>query len=236
MAERDEREKQILDAATTVIVRLGYDKTAMGDIAAQAGVSRRTLYLYFKSKDAIFEALFYREWLHYTQIWLDAMEADPHGGTLGGFYRAVNQSINSRPLIAALMRRDRHVIGNFLRKTDSIAARMASSLSTTDFVVGLQRAGAIRQDVDAAVIAHILEILSYGQLTIGDFRPSADFPPSDTVINSLAEILDRALLPDGAQAGDAGKAFFQQMAAAARAQLQQIAQSQQEKRATNQGA
>ncbi len=224
MPERDERKQQILIAAATVIVRLGYDKTTMGDIAAEAGVSRRTVYLYFKGKDELFEALLSQEWLHYSRAWLEAIEADPRGGTLGGFYRALNRAVNSRPLISAVMRRDRRVMGNYLRQTDSVAARMASGLNTSDFVRALQAAGAVRQDVDAAVLGHILEILSYGQLTIGEFRPTDQFPPYDTVIDALANLLDRALLPEGADSSDAGKAFFRQLAATARAQMEQIAQ------------
>ncbi len=224
MPERDERKQQILIAAATVIVRLGYDKTTMGDIAAEAGVSRRTVYLYFKGKDELFEALLSQEWLRYSRAWLEAIEADPRGGTLGGFYRALNRAVNSRPLISAVMRRDRRVMGNYLRQTDSVAARMASGLNTSDFVRALQAAGAVRQDVDAAVLGHILEILSYGQLTIGEFRPTDQFPPYDTVIDALANLLDRALLPEGADSSDAGKAFFRQLAATARAQIEQIAQ------------
>ncbi len=39
MPDNDERQKQILDAAATVIIRLGYDKATMSDIAEEAGAS-----------------------------------------------------------------------------------------------------------------------------------------------------------------------------------------------------
>lgn len=44
----------ILDAAGTLLGRFGYHKTTMDDLAREAGVARRTLYLHFKSKDEIF--------------------------------------------------------------------------------------------------------------------------------------------------------------------------------------
>src|SRR5437868_175417 len=105
MSDNDERQQQILDAAAAVIIRQGYDKTTMGDIADEAGASRGTVYLYFKGKEQLFEALLYREWMQYSQTWLENIEADPRGGTLGGFYRALFHAVNSRPLIAAMMRR-----------------------------------------------------------------------------------------------------------------------------------
>jgi AcrR family transcriptional regulator len=44
----------ILDAAGILLGRFGYHKTTMDDLAREAGVARRTLYLHFKSKDEIF--------------------------------------------------------------------------------------------------------------------------------------------------------------------------------------
>jgi len=76
-----------------------------------------------------------------------------------------------------MMRRDRRVIGNYLRKRDNLFAQMNSEVNTPGFFLALQAAGAIRQDIDAAVILHIGEMLSYGQLTIGDFKPPDQFPP-----------------------------------------------------------
>src|SRR6476620_9047991 len=134
MSDTNERQQQILDAAAAVIIRLGYDKTTMSDIAEEAGVSRGTVYLYFRGKEELFEALLYREWMLYSQTWLENIETDPRGGTLGGFYRALFHTVNSRPLIAAMMRRDRRVIGNYLRKPDNLFARMESSLDTTNFI------------------------------------------------------------------------------------------------------
>src|SRR5690348_4663407 len=97
MPENDERQQQILDAAAAVIIRLGYDKTSMSDIADEAGVSRGTVYLYFKGKEELFEALVFREWTRYAQTWLELIEADPRGGTIGGYFRATLRAINSRP-------------------------------------------------------------------------------------------------------------------------------------------
>ncbi len=85
MPDDDERQQQILDAAAAVILRLGYDKTTMGYIAE--GASRGTVYLYFKGKQEPFEALLYREYMQYSQTWLETIGADSNGGTIGGCYR-----------------------------------------------------------------------------------------------------------------------------------------------------
>jgi TetR/AcrR family acrAB operon transcriptional repressor len=122
--------------------------------------------------------------MQYAQTWLAQIEADPRGGTIGGFYRALFHAVTCRPLIAAMLRRDRRVIGNYLRKRDNLFAQMYSEVNTPGFFLALQSAGAIRQDIDAAVILHIVEMLSYGQLTIGDFKPPDQFPPYDAVMEA----------------------------------------------------
>ena len=53
-----ERTAQITAAALTAFAQLGFHKTRMDDIASEAGLSKGTLYLYFKSKDEIITAVF----------------------------------------------------------------------------------------------------------------------------------------------------------------------------------
>ena len=53
----ESRRRQILDAAETVFSKLGFDKARMDDIVHEAGLSKGALYWYFKSKDAIIQAL-----------------------------------------------------------------------------------------------------------------------------------------------------------------------------------
>lgn len=50
---RTEIEDRMLDATETMLARFGYSKMTMEDIAREAGVGRRTLYLHFPSKEAI---------------------------------------------------------------------------------------------------------------------------------------------------------------------------------------
>ena len=51
------RPAEILDAALTVFSARGFAHAKLDDVARQAGVSKGTLYLYFDSKEALFEAM-----------------------------------------------------------------------------------------------------------------------------------------------------------------------------------
>lgn len=222
MPDSDKTQDQILSAAAEVIIRLGYNKTNVSDIAEEAGLSRRTIYLYFKGKEDLFEALVYREWMQYAQTWLEYVESDPRGGTLGGYFRATMRAVNSRPLIASVMRRDRRVLGNYLRKPDNLFAWMQSGSISVDFIRALQAAGAVRPDLDAAVTAHIIEMLGYGQLTIGDFKPADQSPPYEAVMEALADMMDRLLTPEDGGDSEAGKAVIRQIVVAARARFAEV--------------
>lgn len=46
----------ILDAGLRLLARLGYRKSSMDDLAREAGLARRTIYLHFASKEAVFLA------------------------------------------------------------------------------------------------------------------------------------------------------------------------------------
>ncbi|HEX5414643.1 MAG TPA: helix-turn-helix domain-containing protein, partial [Chloroflexota bacterium] len=56
-----ERARRILDAAAELILRWGYDKTTIDDIARQAGVAKGTIYLHWKTREDLFAALVRRE-------------------------------------------------------------------------------------------------------------------------------------------------------------------------------
>ncbi len=55
------KRRQILDGARAVFLADGFDAASMNEIARRAGVSKGTLYVYFESKEALFEELVRRE-------------------------------------------------------------------------------------------------------------------------------------------------------------------------------
>jgi AcrR family transcriptional regulator len=55
--QRQAKLQGILDAALDVFVEKGFADTRLDEIAARAGVAKGTIYLYFESKEALFQAL-----------------------------------------------------------------------------------------------------------------------------------------------------------------------------------
>jgi AcrR family transcriptional regulator len=55
--EDSAKRRQILDGARSAFLTNGFDAASMNEIARAAGVSKGTLYVYFKSKEELFEAI-----------------------------------------------------------------------------------------------------------------------------------------------------------------------------------
>ena len=75
----EERKDQIMNAAEEVFSQKGFNDARMDDIAEETGLSKGTLYLYYKSKDdliiAILERLFQREFKAFGKLDLASMSA-----------------------------------------------------------------------------------------------------------------------------------------------------------------
>ena len=193
-----DRERRILDAAAGLFVRYGFDKTTVSDVAREAGISKGAIYLHFRSKDELFEVLLARETQAYSEHWLELIEADPEGGTLGRMYRNMLQALNASAFMAAIFKRDRRVLGNYLRKPDNLFRRRQNEYSTRyEFVKMMQEAGAVRNDIDPGVTAHIMNILAYGLIGMDDIMDEKDIPPTEAVIEGIADFMERALEPEG---------------------------------------
>ncbi|MGE0353298.1 MAG: TetR/AcrR family transcriptional regulator [Gemmatimonadales bacterium] len=110
----EERPEEILDAAVQVFGENGFARTRLEDIAHRAGVSKGTLYLYFRSKEDLF-----REMVR-ARIVTVVAEAEERversGGTardqLAGVIRSVWQSV-SREDVARLTQVVLSELGSF---------------------------------------------------------------------------------------------------------------------------
>jgi AcrR family transcriptional regulator len=71
------KRKQIIDGARQVFLAQGFDGASMGEIARTAGVSKGTLYVYFASKEDLFQVVAYDECLAQAEQ-VFALDHDDH--------------------------------------------------------------------------------------------------------------------------------------------------------------
>ncbi|AYD89340.1 TetR/AcrR family transcriptional regulator [Actinomyces sp. 2119] len=77
-----ERMEHILDAATTVIDRVGYERTTTNAVAAEAGISPGSLYQYFSNKDDLLSALWAR-YVHELSTVVGSIDLERAGDRAG---------------------------------------------------------------------------------------------------------------------------------------------------------
>jgi len=80
VAEADDsaKRRQIVDGAREIFLARGFDAASMADIAKAAGVSKGTLYVYFKNKEELFSAIVQAECCTHAEsvFGLDANDHD----------------------------------------------------------------------------------------------------------------------------------------------------------------
>ncbi len=215
-----QRADRILDAAARLIEHYGYDKTTVSDIAAEAGVSKGAIYLHWKSKDELFEALLLRESMHVLEELIQHIEAHPDGGTIFGLFQYGIISIVNNPLMHALATRDARVLGDWARRGANSPMMNEGSVFRKEMVRQLQAVNVIRSDLDGDVITYILALIRYGFLTIHEVYPADQIPPLDAVGKTLAALLERALAPEDGGDREAGRQIVINLAQQMRVFLQ----------------
>ncbi|GAA3422576.1 TetR/AcrR family transcriptional regulator [Streptosporangium vulgare] len=147
MAERagqaDGRADRILDAAAELLVRLGYRKVTIEDIAQRAGIGKGTVYLHWRTKQQLFEAVLLRETIAYVEELLDGLRRDP---AMLLPHRFVSESflvVNDRPVLRALsegyLQGQHRFADAFLRSQELLASERFYGL--------MIRHGLLRDDV-----------------------------------------------------------------------------------------
>jgi TetR/AcrR family transcriptional repressor of mexJK operon len=101
----------IMQAATDQFVRHGFDGTSMDAVAAEAGVSKQTVYSHFGSKDELFVAVVSAKVQEYG---LDAVDM-PAGGGLGRGLETIGRRLLDLLLDERVLAATRMIIGESSR-------------------------------------------------------------------------------------------------------------------------
>lgn len=226
--DEKERERAILDATAELLLRHGYNKLTMSDVADAVGLNRKLVYLLFPSKDALIEAVILREMNTYLEIWSRYLDSDPLGGSVASVYRSLLAVLKQLPLMTAIYTRDEQTFGKYLSRPGNIFAYWPPDPGPTrDFLQAMQEIGAVREDVNTRAFAFILDALSQSILaalsssTRAPFDDSnrSDQPSFDELVEMVAELCERLLTPQAGANLEAGKALMRRRAEELQAQF-----------------
>src|SRR3954451_6803421 len=105
------REDRLLDAAGDLLVRWGYQRVTIDEVARRAGIGKGTVYLHFRTKEALFLAVLLRS--HHTVIarMAERMEADPAEALPARAVRSLYRELLDDPVTRPLYLGDPEVLG-----------------------------------------------------------------------------------------------------------------------------
>jgi AcrR family transcriptional regulator len=193
--ERQRREERILDAAAALLVRWGYRKTTIDDVAREAGVGKGTIYLHWKDKQDLFYAAIWRASKQATEDTLQRIAADPEGGLFHRVWTHGMLAVLTNPLLAALMTGNADIFQGLI---DTLPPETLSQLrgNGEEHIAQLQRAGLIRADLPVPVIAFLIGALKIGIIHVADLAGKEQTPSTEQLTEALSDLMRRWLEPE----------------------------------------
>lgn len=109
--DRVERRERILEVAGELLLAWGYGRVTIDEIARRAKVGKGTVYLHWKTKDALFLAVVLQVQYRSHQQQLDRMRADPLEILPSRMLRGLFCDFLDQPVLRAMYTDDADVLG-----------------------------------------------------------------------------------------------------------------------------
>ncbi|MQA85351.1 MAG: TetR family transcriptional regulator [Streptosporangiales bacterium] len=192
----DEMAARILDAAEALVVRFGYRRTTVDDVARRAGVGKGTVYLYWPSKLELFGSVLTRESAQMLAEQLAMVKADPGEVRLHRSMRCTFLQIMRRPLSKAFATRDYDVLGELMTASQSGVRFVTGKIETTArYLAVLYKHGLLADDpaADPALLYRLSAAVT-GAFLLEGVPGMGDLGLEDKA-DALATTLRRAFEP-----------------------------------------
>ena len=190
-SKKQERAGRILDAAAELITRWGYSKTTIDDIAKKAGVAKGTIYLHWKTREDLFQALMEREDILLLEDIKQRMAADPEGGTLHGLMKNSMLATMKRPLMKAVLLHDTDVLGQWTRRETATEFYAQSQVEYLKYFEFLRSRSLVRTDLPAKELSYMLNSIAIGFLVAAPLMPQDIVFTDEETAEMIAEIVRR---------------------------------------------
>ena len=204
---RTQRAEHILDTAATLLVRWGFRKTTVDDVAREAGVAKGTIYLHWKDKNELFRAALMRAQEQVNAEMRQRIAADPEGGLPHRLWTHGMLAALANPLTAAVVK-GRTDLFQGLRGAFEPATVQQMQGDYEAYIVQLQEAGLIRADLPVSVITYVTSALKVGLINTPDLLGPEQTPSLDQLNEAISDLIRRWLQPDRPPSDqEAGKRF-----------------------------
>lgn len=186
-----DRADRILDATGALLLRLGYRKVTIEDIAKQADIGKGTVYLHWRTKDQLFSALMLRESISLLEELLDRLRDDPAEIIPHRFVRASFLATLRRPLLMAVLTGDTELLG----KLKDGPLRSQEVLANERYYDLMIRHRLLRDDVPNLIYA--MKAAAAGFYLIDNLDPDARSLDPEAKADALTHTIRHGFEPAG---------------------------------------
>ena len=200
--DRRQRADRILDSARDLLLRWGYRKVTIDELAAHAGVGKGTIYLHWRSREDVFHAVSSREAAAMTDAIVDALQTDPAEVALHRYLRRLFVEAMDRPVLRALYTRDADTLDKFLIAANHQRLEESKLGVNRDYLGVLAAEGMLRPDLRPSDLDYTLPTIVFGFFAAEPFLSPAIELSLQQKADQLAETIRRAFEPENKPAKD----------------------------------
>ena len=150
------------EAAGRSFADLGFAKTTVEEIARAAGVSKALVYLHFRGKEELLEAVFaatLEEWGAFTWSEVARQDTGSIAGALASMHRASIEYARDHPLLRSIMNRDGAIALMPHLRPHGRRSQEAWRERLVELIERGMKSGELRSDLDAGHVADVVRLL-----------------------------------------------------------------------------
>jgi AcrR family transcriptional regulator len=191
MAAPELRVERVLDSAAELLVRWGYQRVTIDDVARHAGIGKGTVYLHFRSKDALFLTVLVRVHRDIAERMADRMDADPREVLPSRMMRHIYDEMAADPVARSLYLGDAEVLGRLAHEAadtlGDLTARRQQAL--VEHIRLLADGGCLRPGLDPESALYAFSAVGMGFVVIDGL--GSGVPQLE--VDARADLLERTL-------------------------------------------
>ncbi|HET8846646.1 MAG TPA: helix-turn-helix domain-containing protein [Ktedonobacteraceae bacterium] len=199
-ARQQERAELILNVAAEQLIRWGYKRVTMNDIAQQAGIGTGTIYLHWKTKETLYQVVMLREILAVWNMLLQRMRQDHREFYPHRMLRSVLLISMQRPITRAIFTGDNDILGKLVQSKFALQTRMVRT--TDEFVIFLRDQGLMNTDLTVHMQQYALSAAVTGFCLVDPLIAETDRVSLEERVDALAHVIRHSFEPPELVADD----------------------------------
>ena len=192
-----ERVGRILDAAADLMLRWGYKRVTVEEVAKHAGIGKGTVYLHFSTRGSLFMSVLTRESVDLVHELIEAIRADPVAMLPAEQAQANYLAVMRRPLLRAMFSRDLEVLGDLATEAADSPLRAMKLVLAGELFQLWREHGLLRTDLDIATQNYILNATQTGFYLSGSIGGCDPLPDAAAALaHTVRQALHHPGTPD----------------------------------------